>query len=56
LAFSSLSAAWESGSHFGLVSVLKRLLKKIRRRLGKKLDIEIRSDSGFVTPALYEFL
>ena len=27
----------------------------MRRRLGKKLDIEIRADSGFATPALYDF-
>ena len=38
-----------------MVSVLKRLVKKMRRRLGKKLDIEIRADSGFATPALYDF-
>ncbi len=29
-----------------MVSVLKRLVKKMRRRLGKKLQIEIRADSG----------
>ena len=38
-----------------MVSVLKRLVKKMRRKLGKKLDIEIRADSGFATPALYDF-
>ena len=40
------------GAASGVVSVLKRLVKKMRRRLGKKLDIEIRADSGFATPAL----
>ena len=43
------------GAAAGVVSVLKRLVKKMRRRLGKKLDIEIRADSGFATPALYDF-
>ena len=43
------------GAASGVVSVLKRLVKKMRRRLGKKLDIEIRADSGFATPALYDF-
>ena len=33
------------GAASGVVSVLKRLVKKMRRRLGKKLDIEIRADS-----------
>ena len=43
------------GAAAGVVSVLKRLVKKMRHRLGKKLDIEIRADSGFATPALYDF-
>ena len=43
------------GAASGVVSVLKRLVKKMRRRLGKNLDIEIRADSGFATPALYDF-
>ena len=43
------------GAASGVVSVLKRLMKKMRRRLGKKLDIEIRADSGFATPAVYDF-
>ncbi|MCH6570465.1 MAG: IS1380 family transposase, partial [Acidobacteria bacterium] len=43
------------GAAAGVVSVLKRLVKKMRRKLGKKLQIEIRADSGFATPALYDF-
>ncbi len=43
------------GAAAGVVAVLKRLVKKMRRRLGKKLEIEIRADSGFATPALYDF-
>ena len=30
-------------------------MKAIRREVGKELQIEIRADSGFATPRLYEF-
>lgn len=43
------------GAAAGVVSVLKRLVKRIRRKLGKKIQIEIRADSGFATPELYDF-
>jgi len=43
------------GAASGVVAVLKRLVKKMRRKLAKKLQIEIRADSGFATPQLYDY-
>lgn len=36
------------------VALLKRIVKHIRRVLGEKVQIEIRADSGFATPKIYE--
>ena len=43
------------GAASHIVPILKRIVKAIRREVGKELQIEIRADSGFATPRLYEF-
>ena len=43
------------GAAFRAVSVLKRIVKRIRQKLPWELEIEIRADSGFATPELYEY-
>ena len=47
--------AWKQGAASHIVPILKRIVKAIRREVGKELQIEIRADSGFATPRLYEF-
>jgi len=42
------------GAAFRAVSVLKRIVQRIRRQI-PELEIEIRADSGFATPELYEY-
>jgi hypothetical protein len=42
------------GAAASAVPILKRVIRQIRRVLGRKVRIEIRADSGFATPALYE--
>jgi hypothetical protein len=37
------------------VPILKRIIKAIRQQVGHHVDIEIRGDSGFATPRLYQF-
>jgi hypothetical protein len=37
------------------VAVLKRVVARMRQVLGSDVQIEVRADSGFATPALYEF-
>ena len=37
------------------VAVLKRVVARMRQVLGSDVPIEVRADSGFATPALYEF-
>jgi hypothetical protein len=34
---------------------VERLVREIRRRIGWSVEIEIRADSGFAIPALYEY-
>ena len=43
------------GAAASVVPILKRVIRQIRRVLGRKVRIEIRADSGFATPDLYEF-
>ncbi len=43
------------GAASHIVPILKRIVKAMRREVGKELQIEIRADSGFATPRLYEF-
>jgi hypothetical protein len=43
------------GAAFQIVPILKRIVKAIRQQVGQHVDIEIRADSGFATPRLYEF-
>ena len=43
------------GAAAHIVPILKRIVKAIRQQVGKHVDIEIRADSGFATPRLYEF-
>lgn len=43
------------GAAFHIVPILKRIVKAIRQQVGQQVDIEIRADSGFATPRLYEF-
>ena len=37
------------------VAVLRRIVKRIRQVLGSRVQIEIRADSGFATPEIYEY-
>lgn len=37
------------------VALLRRLVKRIRQVLGAQIQIEIRADSGFATPEIYEY-
>lgn len=43
------------GAAFRAVSVLKRIVQRIRQKILWELEIEIRADSGFATPELYEY-
>jgi hypothetical protein len=43
------------GAAFRAVSVLKRIVERIRQKIPWELEIEIRADSGFATPELYEY-
>lgn len=43
------------GAAASAVAILKRVIAEIRRVLGRKVRLEIRADSGFATPGLYEF-
>jgi hypothetical protein len=45
----------KSGAAASVVSVLKRLIKEIHKRIRGKIEIEVRGDSGFSLPALYDF-
>ena len=38
-----------------IVPILKRVVEAIRQAVGPGVEIEIRADSGFATPRLYEF-
>ena len=42
-----------AASHIG--PILKRVVEAIRQAVGTDVEIEIRADSGFATPRLYEF-
>lgn len=39
----------------GALSVLKRVVKRLREAWGQGLEIEIRADAGFAVPAVYEW-
>jgi hypothetical protein len=43
------------GAAFRAISVLKRIVKRIREKIHWDLEIEIRADSGFATPELYAY-
>ena len=43
------------GAASHIVPVLKRVVEAIRQAVGPDVEIEIRADSGFATPRLYEF-
>ncbi len=43
------------GAASHIVPVLKRVVEAIRQGVGTDVEIEIRADSGFATPRLYEF-
>lgn len=43
------------GAAASALAILKRVIRQIRRVLGRKVRIEIRADSGFATPALYQW-
>jgi len=51
----ALLRAGNRGAASHIVSVLKRLVRKIRQEVGRSVEIEIRADSGFATPSLYEY-
>ena len=43
------------GAASHIVPILKRVVEAIRQGVGTDVEIEIRADSGFATPRLYEF-
>ena len=43
------------GAASHIVPILKRVVEAIRQAVGPGVEIEIRADSGFATPRLYEF-
>ena len=43
------------GAASHIVPILKRVVEAIRQAVGTDVEIEIRADSGFATPRLYEF-
>ena len=43
------------GAAAHIVPILKRVVEAIRQAVGTDVEIEIRADSGFATPRLYEF-
>lgn len=47
--------AGNRGAAARAVSVLRRIVKILRRRVGTHLQIEIRGDCGFATPQLYRY-
>ena len=52
-----ITAALRAGNkhaNYGVVSILKRIIKKLKAAL-PKTEIIIRGDAGFATPLLYEF-
>jgi len=47
--------AGNRGAAARAVSVLRRIIKILRRQVGDDLEMEIRGDCGFATPDLYEY-
>jgi hypothetical protein len=43
------------GAASHIVPIMKRVVEAIRQAVGTDVEIEIRADSGFATPKLYEF-
>jgi hypothetical protein len=39
----------------GALSVLKRVVRRLRETWGQGIEIEIRADAGFAVPAVYEY-
>jgi Transposase DDE domain group 1 len=39
----------------GALSVLKRVVRRLRQAWGRGIEIEIRADAGFAVPAVYEY-
>ena len=39
----------------GTLSVLKRVVRRLREAWGQGIEIEIRADAGFVVPEVYEY-
>jgi hypothetical protein len=50
----SLLRPGNKGAAGHIVPVLRRVVGAIRKQLGASVPIEVRADSGFATPALYE--
>ena len=46
---------WQQGGCLSHRAHLKRVVEAIRQAVGTDVEIEIRADSGFATPRLYEF-
>lgn len=51
----ALLRAGNSGAGRCVVGVLKRIVREIQRHIQWPVEIEIRGDSGFAIPALYEY-
>jgi hypothetical protein len=51
----ALLRAGNSGAARAAVGLLRRIVRELRRRIRWRVQIEVRGDSGFALPALYEY-
>jgi len=51
----ALLRAGNRGAAYRVVPVLKRLIPRMRQKIERTAEIEIRADSGFATPEIYEY-
>jgi hypothetical protein len=51
----ALLRAGNSGAARSAVGLLRRIVREIRRRIRWRVQIEVRGDSGFALPTLYEY-
>ena len=52
---SALLRAGNTHASRGAVSVLKRIVGRLRQAWGEELEIEIRADAGFAVPQIYDY-
>jgi hypothetical protein len=51
----ALLRAGNTHASWGALSVLKRVVRRLREAWGQSLEIEIRADAGFAVPSVYEY-